>query len=67
VRVASIARHTLLKLVGREVVDELSEDGSAEIHSLFSVGTTLAQKGGFALRSVSKKFKSKKPAFHLGY
>jgi hypothetical protein len=35
VSIPSIARQTLLKLVGRQVIHELSEDGSAEIHATF--------------------------------
>jgi len=36
VRVASIARHTFLKLVPWQVIHELSENSLADIHSLLS-------------------------------
>jgi hypothetical protein len=54
VSVASIARHTLLKLVERQVIHELREDGPAEVHSTFSAKTSMAGDRGFAPGSALK-------------
>ena len=51
VGVPTIARHTLLKLVGRQVVYEMSEDGSAEVHTTFSAKAAHAWQPGFGFKS----------------
>jgi hypothetical protein len=67
VSVASITRHTLLKLVGRQVIHELREDGPAEIHTPFSAADAIAWHGGFAPQIRLEKFKSKNPEGPLAY
>jgi hypothetical protein len=62
VRVASIARHTFLKLVRWQVIHELSENSLADIHPLLSA---IAPEASAPTVFRQKTFKSKNPPFPL--
>jgi len=60
VRVASIARHTFLKLVPWQVIDELSENSLADIHPSL-VGNRTADVGAHGIPP--ENFQIKKSSF----
>jgi hypothetical protein len=62
VRVAPIARHTFLKLVGWQVIQELSENSLADIHPLLSaIAPEAFPPTGFGVNSARKLSNRKIP------
>ena len=59
--ITAVARDTLLKLVGWQMVHQLSEDRLTEIHPSLSERLLGPSGGVFWAQIAPKKFKSKKP------
>jgi hypothetical protein len=65
VRISAIALDTLLELVGRQVIQELGEDGLSGVHpSLLTIGAASGHPA-LALGSAAINFKSKNESYTL--
>lgn len=65
VRISAIALDTLLELVGRQVIQELGEDGLSDIHpSLLTIGAASGHPA-LAPGSAAINFKSKNESYTL--
>jgi hypothetical protein len=65
VRVAAITSYAFLKLIRREMIDQLSENRASEVHATFSATAGEAAEPGSGCEFARKISKSKNPTLPL--